>query len=210
MKRFLNSFFLLCGLSLALAALPVFGQSEAVVNKESLKDFAAYLKTKNIDWTKSFLVEAETVLSKDGKFDREKTKFTKTEGDAELIEVAKKGFEAAGESGWLVHLKNQDVDNIKMSASQNSEIFTFSLIFEQLTPQRAATLTSGLNMLFKTALMFDKNGTKKLADDEKKLLTGTKVTAQEKTVNINVSLAANDFREIVRRKLNEEKEKTAK
>lgn len=213
MKRFLNSTFLLCGIALLLAAFPVFGQetpNEIEINKKSLKDFAESVKAKSLDWSKSFSVEAETVLTKEGKFDKEKTKFTKAEGDAELVETVKQAFEAAGESGWFVYLSNQGIKEVKLSASQNSVTFSFSLLSEQATLERANTIASAFNGLVHMVLTMDKNGIKKLDEDEKKLLKGAKVTAREKTVNINISLAANDFQEMVRRKLNESKETKAK
>src|SRR5215213_4281333 len=211
MKKFAKSIFLLGGLILCLAAFPVFGQKgsgEFEINRKPLKDFAASVKAKNIDWTKPFLVEAETVLTRDGRF--EQTKFTKTEGDAETVAVVKQAFEAAGESGWLGYLRRQGIKEIKVSAVQNSENFSVSMVSEQPTPERAKTVSSGMNALVTLALMADKNGWKKLGDDEIKLLNATKVTAQEKTVNINVSLAAGDFQEMVMRRVSESKEKTAK
>ena len=211
MKRFIKSIFLLCGLILCLAAFPVFGQEgsgEFEINRKPLKDFAASVKGKNIDWTKPFLVEAETVLTKEGFFD--KTKFTKTEGDAETVEAVKQAFEAVGESGWFGYLSQQGIKEIKIAAAQTSENFSVSIVSEQLTVARANTISSGMNAVVTFALMADKNGLKKLGDDEKKLLNATRVTTQEKTVNINVSLAAGDFQEMVRRGLSETKEKTAK
>jgi hypothetical protein len=214
MKRFLNSIFLLGGLILSLAAFFVVGQektADVVIDKKPLQDFAAYVEEKRLDWTKSFLVEAETGLTKDGKFDREKTKFTKTEGDADLVEAVKKAFQSVGDSGWLGYLSMQGLKDFKLSAAQNSENFSALIVFEQPTPERARTLSSGLNGIVTAALGADKNGLTKLGDDEKKLLNGTKVTSEGKTVTINVSLTAGDFQEMVRRRLSEAKEeKTAK
>ncbi len=214
MKILLNSILLLGGVIISLAAFPVFGQNqraEIVINKKPLKEFAASVKAKKLDWTKPFLVEVETGLTKDGKFDKEKTKFTKTEGDAETVEAVKRAFEAAGESGWFGYLSQQGIKEIKISVAQNSENFSALIFFEEPSPERARTLSSGLNAMVNAALMADKNGWKKLGADEKKLLSGAEVTAREKTVNINVSLAASDFQEMVRRGLSDEKvEITAK
>jgi hypothetical protein len=211
MKNPVKSFFFLCGVVLALAAFPVFGQQdEIVIDKKPLKDLAVSVKAKNLDWTKPFLVEAEMVLTKDGKFDREKTKFTREQGDAEMVEIVKQAIEATGESGWLGYLRMQGIDNFKLSASQTAEVFSVLMISEQPTPERAKTCSSGFNGLIQMALMLDKNGTKKLGDDEKKLLSGTKVTAKEKSVTIDISIPAQDFQEMMRRKFNESKETTAK
>jgi hypothetical protein len=207
MKKFAKSISLLCGLILSLAASSAFGQKgsgEFEINRKPLKDFAASVKTKSIDWTKPFLVEAETALNRDGRF--EQTKFTKTEGDTGIVAVVKQAFEAAGESGWFGYLSQQGMKEIKISAVQNAENFAVSIVSEQPTPERANTLSSGMNALVNFVLMADKNGLKKLGDDEKKLLNGAKVTAREKTVNINLSLAAGDFQEMIRRHLSEGKD----
>lgn len=212
MKRFVNSIFLLCGIALSLAAFPVFGQetsNEVEIDTKPLKDFAELVKAKYL-WSKPFSVEAETVLTKEGKFDREKTKFTKTEGDADITETVKQAFEAAGESGWFGYLRMEGIKEVKLSASQNAETFSFSLFSEQATMERANTIASIFNSLAHMVLLYDKNGFKKLDEDEKKLLKGSRVTSQEKTVNMNISLAANDFQEMARRKLNEAKETKAK
>lgn len=209
MNKLFNSIFLLCGLILGLAALPIFGQenSNAIeINKKPLKDFTQSVKGKNLDWTKPFLVEMESSLTKDGKFDKEKTKFTKSEGDAELVEVVKQSFEAIGESGWLGYLSSQGIKQVKISVTQNSENFFVSLISEQPTVAKANTLSSGLNSIITTVLMMDKNGVKKLGSDEIKLLQGARATAQEKTVNMNVALSASDFQEMIKRRINEAKE----
>lgn len=213
MSKLFNSIFLLCGLILTLAALPVFGQENSSgieINKKPLKDLAESVKGKNLDWTKPFLVEMEGSLTKEGKFDKAKTKFTKSEGDTELVEVVKQSFVAVSDSGWLGYLSSQGVEQIKISATQNSENFLVSVISQQPTVARANALFSGINMLINTVLMMDKNGVKKLGNDEIKLLQGARATAQEKTVSLNVVISASDFQEIVKRKLNESKENTAK
>ena len=212
MKTLFTTIFFFGGVALSIAAMPVFGQVDGVgISRQPLKDFAAYAKAKNIDWTKPFLVEAETVLTKNGRFDKEQTKYTETEGDAETIEVVKRAFEAADESGWLIYLRNQGFEKIKLSARRTAENFSLSLIAEQPTPERANTIASGINGLIYSVLMLERKNQTKLGDDEKKVLSGTKVTAQEKTVTINISLAAAAFQEMMRRRLNEGKEaKTAK
>ncbi len=213
MKRFVNSIFLLCGIALSLAAFPVFGQETSngfEINKKPLKNFAESVKAKNLDWSKLFSVEAETVLTKEGKFDKEKTKFTKTEGDAELVEAVKQAFKAVGESGWFGYLNMQGIKEVKLSASQNSETFSFSLFSEQSTLERANVIASGVNGLVHMVLLLDKNGAKKLGEDEIKLLQGARAGVQEKTVNINISLSASNFQEMVKRRINEAKETKAK
>jgi hypothetical protein len=67
MNGFAASIFLLGGLILTLAAFPVCGQENRdgiEINKQPLKDFAESAGQKDIDWTKSFLVEPAGSISK--------------------------------------------------------------------------------------------------------------------------------------------------
>jgi hypothetical protein len=210
MNGFAASIFLLGGLILTLAAFPVCGQENRdgiEINKQPLKDFAESAGQKDIDWTKSFLVEAETVLTKTGRFDKQKSKFTKSEGDAGMVGIVKQAFEAVGESGWFGYLTDQGVQSVKISAAQNSETFSISVSSALPTVERANTIASAVNHLVGTVLLMDKNDFKKLGEDEKKILSATKVTAGGKIVIINVSLPATDFQEMVKRRPSEPKEK---
>jgi hypothetical protein len=209
MKRFVYSILLLCGVSLTLAAFPVFGQEKSndnEINKKPLQDFAASLKGKEIDWTKTFAIEVEGFLMKNGRLDAKKTKVVRTEGDAQSVEIAKRYLEALGDSGWFRYLSNQGIEKVRFSAAQTSETFSVSIISEYPTPQRANSVSSGLGMLVSAALLMEKNGVKKLGDDERKILNGTKVSVNEKNVSINTLLPASDFQEMVKRSLGESKE----
>ena len=211
MKRFLFSIFLLGGLSFALAALPVCGQSgEIFINKKPLGDFAETVRQldelKRVDWTQPFLVVIEGAVTKEGKLAQ--GKLTKTGGDKELTEIAQRGIIAIGESGWLGYLSNLGVEKIRFVVEQTPETFSFTAMPEFSTPEKAKTVASGLNGVIKGALQLDKNDTKKLGDDERILLSSANVTAGEKTVNINISMPAGEFREMVRRRMRNSKEKT--
>lgn len=221
MRSFIFSIFLLGGLSFALAALPVCGQvnerqqqqrdkvNEIVVNKKPLREFAQMIKerdeTKRVDLTKAFLIEVEGVLTKEGKLTQ--AKITKTDGDKELVEIAQEGILAIGDSGWLGYLSMHGVEKVKIAIAQTAENFSFTFVSELPTLQRANTVASGTNAIVNAALLLDKNGIKKLGDDERTLLSNTKVTSAEKTANINFTMPAGEFREMIRRRLNEPKEK---
>lgn len=208
MKRLLFSIFLLGGLSFALAAVPVYAQkpNEIVINKKPLRDFALTVKTKRVDWTKPFLVEVEGVLTKDGKLTQ--AEIVKTDGDKELTEIAQQGVLAVGDSGWLGYLRMHGVDKIKFVIAQTAENFSFTFVSELPTPERAKVVASGMANIIAMALIADKNGIKKLGDDERILLNNTKVTAGEKTANITFVMPASEFREMIRRRLNESKTET--
>jgi hypothetical protein len=124
-----------------------------------------------------------------------------------MVGIVKQAFEAVGESGWFGYLTDQGVQSVKISAAQNSETFSISVSSALPTVERANTIASAVNHLVGTVLLMDKNDFKKLGEDEKKILSATKVTAGGKIVIINVSLPATDFQEMVKRRPSEPKEK---
>lgn len=199
MKKILQSIFFLGGVILSLAAFPVCGQSE--INKKPLRDLVVYAKSKNVDWSKPFLVELKGVLMKNGKIDAAKSNFTRVDGDLQTVEIVKQAFQAFSDSGWLQYLSQQGIENITATVEQTSETFAVSVLSPQATPERAKTLASAFSSMISIVLMMDKNGTKKLGDDEKKLLSGATVTSDAKNVTINLSLPARDFREMVQRSI---------
>lgn len=215
MKRFLFSIFFLGGLSFALAALPVRGQekrqqSEILINRAPLRDFAKTVRqldeTERVDWTKPFSIEVEGVLTRDGKLTQ--ARIIKTDGDKKLVEIAQEGIAAIADSGWLGYLRIQGVEKAKINIAQTSENFSFTVVSELPTTARANTVAAGLNSLVNGVLLLDKNGMRKLGDDERTLFSNTKVTAGEKTANIIFVMQAEEFREMILRRLNEPKEKT--
>ena len=116
MKKIVQIVFLACGLLLTVAAFPVFAQEEKVeINKMLFNNFVQIIKQKvdagKIDLTESFSIELEGVLNKDGKLDAKKSKFTRSEGDAAMIEIGKSFIEAVGDSGFFRHLKDWELKN---------------------------------------------------------------------------------------------------
>jgi hypothetical protein len=219
MRRFPVSVFLLGGLSFALAALPVCAQKQdsgqieftiVDVKKDVLRDFALMVRRldeeKRVDWTKPFSIEVEGVLTKEGRLAQ--AKIIKTDGDKELIEIAQQGISAIGDSGSLRYLSKTGVEKISFIAAQTSDTFSFSAVLELPAAEKARTVSSGLSALISFALSADKNGSRKLGDDEKTLLTNARVTSAEKAVNINISMPAGEFREMMRRQFNASEEKT--
>jgi hypothetical protein len=210
MNRFIKSIFLLCGVSFALAALPVFAQQDAngiTINKKPLKDFSESVKDKvekkDVDLDKSFLVELETVLIKDGKFDSTKSKFIRSEGDAKMVEVARQAILAVGDSGWLGYLRNVEVEKVHIIFAQD-ETQTYAILKSEMpSVTKARTISSALNSLISIAR------TQKKEDDEGILLNGIKTSAQSKSFELNFTISKSIMQEMIWRKLRETESKNS-
>lgn len=222
MITFAKKLSILCGIVFGLAAFPVLAQQaeEVVINKKPLRDFGEIAKQKilngEVDLDKEFLVSFVGVITSEGKLDftpdkktgKTKSRFTKSEGDAEMVELAKKAIEAIGDSGWLGYLRSQGIENFIISVLQDSEKFAVSVSSPLPTPEKARTVANGFSSVITMVLMMDRNNTRKLGDDERRLLSNTKVTAQEKNVMINFSLPKAEFKEMIQRQINNSESKT--
>jgi hypothetical protein len=196
---------------------------EVVINKKPMKDFASVVKTKyekkEIDLSQNFKVVAEGVLTKEGKLDvtpDKKTKQPKSrillkEGNAEMVDIAEKAIAAIGDSGWLGYLRNQGVEKINFTVVQDNDNLQVIITSDFPTPERANTVTSGLNGLIQGALLADKNGWKKLGEDEKVLLSkaqGSVNPDNKKQFVLNFVLPKPTALEMITRKLNEPEDKS--
>ena len=217
MKRLNLITFLLCGIALMLAAFPVFAQKkddaarETEINRKPLQDFAEMVRQrieqKEVDFDKPFLVEAEIVLTEEGKFDAKKSKFTKSEGDPKMADIAKSAIQAIGESGFFGNLKSQGLDKISFSLQQDDSSFSSIIKSELQTVEKAKTTASALNTVLAMVSMVDKQGIKKLDDASRVLVNNSKVSAQEKSVIINFSMPKADFHEMILREIMKSAEK---
>jgi hypothetical protein len=186
------------------------------INKKPLEDFAeavlektAVQNKQKIDLTKPFMVVMDGVISKDGKFVREKSKYIKSAGDQEMIDVAKDAIEAIGNSGLLGYLRNLDVEKINFTLIQDDKQIYAIIASDQKSPERANTLTSGFNGLLKSAFLLDSTGMKKLGDDEKILLNSAKTSSKDKQFILNFAMPKKDAHEMINRNLEKEAKKRA-
>jgi hypothetical protein len=201
-----KSLILVIGL-ICLAGLSVFAQTEISINKTPLRDFAQFVNekvtAKEVDLNAEFLVELEGILKKDGHFDIKQTKFTKSEGDEKIIEVAKNAIEAINDSGWFGYLSNIGVEKIKVSLSRDKQTFRTIILSEQPTQNRANTIASGFRFLISTALLMDKTSNKNLSADEKLLLSNTKAVSEGNNFILKIEIPKVLFQEVIGRKLQE-------
>jgi hypothetical protein len=194
---------------------------EVVINKAPLKTLAADVKTKvlnkEVDLSQNFKVVADGVIDKDGKLLINTDKKTKkpifiAEGDEKMVELVTGAIAAVGNSGWLGHLRTQGVDKIKFTVVQDNDNLQVIITSDLATPERANTVSGGLNGVIQTAFLADKNNIRKLGEDERVLLTNAKVSVNPtntKQFVLNFVLPKQTAQEMITRKLNEPQENPA-
>lgn len=200
MKKSKTIISLLCGIVFGLAAFPVSAQEEKSieVNKRPLEDFGNFLKVKidkgEIDLDKSFKVVLEGFLTTDGKLDTKKSKFTLSEGDAELIEVVKRGILAISDSGWLQYLRNSGAEKVKIILMQDGETFSAVIESEQKEESKARTMASGISSLISILKSDKKNNAA-----GKTLLDGLRITNEGNNFVLNFAFSQKELHEILLR-----------
>lgn len=180
------------------------------INKKPLADFADGVSTKweakEIDLNQDFTIVLNGVLTKDGKLDRDKSKFdvTKQKGDPKMIDVGKAALEAVGDSGYLSYLALLGVDKINATLVQDDKEITVVITSGQKTPERASVIASGINGYILIGKTVTKN-----PSDERTLLDGAKVTADGKNFVLNFVIPKPIAQEMITRKLKEAQAKKA-
>ncbi|MEO7659707.1 MAG: hypothetical protein ABIV48_08830 [Pyrinomonadaceae bacterium] len=188
--------------------------SEAVVaveiNKKPLVDFAdvvaAQWEAKEVDLNQDFTLVLNGTITKDGKLDREKSKFdvSKQKGDPKMIDVGKSAIEALGDSGYLNYLKLLGVDKINATLVQDQKQITVIISSAQKTPERASVVASGLNGYILIGKTVAQN-----PSDERTLLDGAKVSTDGKNFVLNFAIPKPIAQEMINRKLKESQAKKA-
>lgn len=185
-----------------LGSLPV---AEDIINKKPLQDFGdgvlEKVSKKEIDLTKPFSVVMVGTITKDGKFDRKKSAFLKTDGDQAMIDVAKLAIEAIGDSGILTYLKTLNVDTIKFELVQDDKQIYAIITSDQKNEQSAKAVTSGLN----TAISIGKITVKE--EDTLALLNAAKVESKDKNFILNFNMEKPIAQELIKRQLQKAEEK---
>ena len=191
---------------------------EVVINKAPLKTFAADVKTKvnnkEVDLTQNFKVVAEGVINKDGKLMINTDRKTKkpifiAEGNEQMVQVVTTAIAAVGNSGWLGYLRNYDIEKINFTVVQDNDNLQVIITSDLPTPERANTVTSGFTGLMEGAILADKNGWRKLGNDEKVLLSNAKVLVNPENTKqfvLNFVIPKQTAQEMITRKLNEPEE----
>lgn len=188
------------------------------INREPMKRFgkevAEKVEKKEVDLNANFKVIAEATLTADGKLDtsidkktkQKKSRILKAEGDEKMIAVVTDAIAAIGDSGWLGYLKTEGIDKLNFTFSQTDDQLIVKITSEQLTPERAKKVSSGLGGLISTALIADRMGANVLGSDEKTLLQAAKVTENNKQVVLDFVLPKPVAQEMINRNVQKSRE----
>lgn len=192
------------------------------INRKPLDDFADEVlekwQTDKVDLSKEFKIRMVGALTKNGKLDQKLSVFREISGDKAVVEVAKRAIESVGDSGWLNYLSRFDVKEVNLIFKQNDS--KLSAIVDSVFPtlEKAKTVANGLHALMQAVLLLEKNGVKKLSEDEKTLLKAAKVASEGNILKINLELPKeiakkmidDRLKEYQAKKLKEQKDKDQK
>lgn len=184
---------------------------EIEINKKPFEDLGdsliEKLAKKEIDLNKPFSVVLDGTLNADGKFDSKKSRFGKSEGDEQMINMAKEALEAVGNSGILGYLKNSGVDKVNIKLIQDDKQIYAIIASDQKTPEKAKTTASQINIALQALIFADNNGLKKLDENSKTLVNNSKITNEGKTFVLNFSVPKPVGQDLINRSLKERAEK---
>ena len=174
---------------------------ENQINKKVLKDFAAYandLKNQGkLDLNKPFEVVIEAELDEKGKL--KNARFTKKDGDENLVELFGKMIAALNDSGFLTYLQPISKDNpnatIKITVKQGEKDVLASVESEASSPQRAESLASALN----TLLYFGAGS--RAGKDEEVIMKNTNATPDGKKVVVNFSMPRQSVVDMIKKQM---------
>jgi hypothetical protein len=174
---------------------------ENEINKQVLKDFAAYAnKLKNegkLDLNKPFEIVIEAELDEKGKL--KNPRFTKKSGDENLVDLFGKLVAALNDSGFLTYLQPISKDNpgatVKIIVKQGEQEVLASVESEASSPERAASLAKALNNL----LYFGAGS--RAGHDEEVIMKNTNATPDGKRVVVNFSMPRQSVVDLIKKQL---------
>ena len=184
------------------------------INKKPLQDFADEVlekwESKKVDLSSKFRIKMVGALTKDGRLDPKRSKFSEMSGDPAMVELAKRAIESVGDSGWLDYLSRFEVKKADFIFEQDDKRL-FAVVDSSLpTLEKANTVATGLRGIIQGALLFHRNGLKKLEPDVVALLNAAKVSSDGKLLRINFELPKEVAQKMINGQLKESQAKKLK
>jgi hypothetical protein len=175
--------------------------AEAEVNKQVLKDFAAYAnelkKSGKLDLNQPFEIVIEAELAEDGKL--KNPKFTKKAGDPNLVDLFARFVAALNDSGFLVYLKPINKDNpgakVVFTIKQGESEVLATVESEVSSPDTARALAKALNV----ALVFGAGS--RAGKDEAVIMRNTNATPDGKKIMLNFSMPRQSVVDLIKRSI---------
>ncbi len=168
-------------------------------NKKPLEDLRESVKEKlaknEVDLKAPFLVTIDGYLTKEGKLDPAKTRFTEAQGDQKMIDVAKSAIEAINDSGLLTYLDKLGGKRIVATLQQDKDKITIVIKSAIETEEKAKTLASGFKLLISTGKILRKG------KDEETLLKAATVKNEGKVFILNFDVPQQIAQELIQKQL---------
>ncbi len=184
------------------------------INRKPLEDLGDSLNEKiaknELDLNKNFIVVMNGTLTKEGRLDKKTSKYVRSEGDEQMVIAAKDSIEAIGDSGFLIYLKNQNIDKANLTLAQNDEQIYIQLVSDMKDPNKANTAMSGLNAAIQGAMLLDANGMAKLDESSKLLIKNAKITTDGKNFILTVLIPKAEGQAMISKSLKDRAEKKNK
>ncbi len=174
---------------------------ENEINKQAMRDFAAYAKELKdqgrLDLNKPFEIIIEAELDENGKL--KDPKFTKKAGDPNLVDLFGRMVAALNDSGFLVYLKPVDKDNpgskIVFTIKQGESEVLATVESEASSIESARVLAKGFNM----ALLIGAQS--RAGKDEEVLLRNTSAEPNGKKIVFNFTMPRQAVVDLIKRQL---------
>ena len=184
------------------------------INKKPFEKLGDSLNDKiaknEIDLNKNFLVVMDGTLTVDGRLDKDNSRYVKSEGDEQMVIVAKDAIEAIGDSGFLAYLKDNGVDKANLTLRQDDTQIYIQIVSDQKDANKANTTASGFNTMLSGLIFADKNGITKLDENSLLLVNNAKVTSDGKNFVLTVTIPKTDAQAMINKSLKNRAEKKAK
>ena len=91
------------------------------------------------------IVDLEGELDKDGKFDKQKTQYVRSEGSDKIVDAVKRGIEAANDTGVFYYLSSLGAKKVNLILGQNDVNIYGTINAEFASAEKAKTVASMLN-----------------------------------------------------------------
>lgn len=176
---------------------------ENEINKQAMKDFAAYAndlkKQGKLDFNKPFEIVIEAELDQNGKL--KNAKFTKKAGDENLVDLFGRMVAALNDSGFLIYLKPVDRDNpgskVVFTVKQGESEVLATVESEASSEESARVLAKG----FKLALALGAES--RSGKDEEVLLRNTSAEPVGKKIVFNFTMPRQAVVDLIKKQLAE-------
>lgn len=167
-------------------------------------DLGTYIKSRiearALDLNAPFAIELSGRVTKDGRIDPATAKYTRDEGNKEMVEAVKKAIEAINVAGYFIYVSELSITGLRLRAEQTDASFIASMTGEVENESKASTIVTALRAL---VMMMNKQveSGNRPADDDLKLFKSMTASSEGKNVHIALELPKAEFQGLLKSSL---------